>query len=58
MINCAKMKDLKLTHDRLGYYGYNSNFNAYIEVISFDKLIITAKQRNRAFFDKLGLPTN
>lgn len=58
MINCAKMKDLKLTHDRLGYFGYNSNFNAYIEVISFDKLIITAKQRNRAFFDKLGLPTN
>lgn len=58
MVECAQMKDLKLTHDRLGYFGYNSNFNAYIEVISFEKLIIAAKQRNRAFFDKLGLPTN
>lgn len=57
MEECAKMKDLKLTHDQMGYFGYNSNFNAYIEVISFDKLIISAKRRNRAFFDKLGLPT-
>lgn len=58
MEECAQMKDLKLTHDKLGYFGYNSNFNTYIEVISFEKLIISAKQRNRAFFDKLGLPTS
>jgi hypothetical protein len=27
-----------------------------IEVISFDRLVNTAKERNQAFFDKLGLP--
>ena len=49
--------DLKLTSDKMGYFGYNSNYHTYIEVISFDRLLNNAKQRNRAFFDKLGLPT-
>lgn len=30
---------------------------AYIEVMSFDGLVNAATERNRAFFDKLGLPT-
>ncbi len=45
------------TQDYLGYFGYNPNFKAYVEVISFDRLVMGAKERNRAFFDKLGLPT-
>ncbi len=48
--------NLTETSDRLGYFGYNSNFKAFIEVISFDQLVNSAKERNRAFFDKLGLP--
>lgn len=48
---------LRPTHDHLGYFGYNPNLNAYLEVISFDGLVNAAKERNRAFFDKLGLPT-
>lgn len=55
---CRDHHDLKKTHDGLGYFGYKSNANAYIEVISFDRLVESAKQRNRAFFDKLGLPSN
>jgi hypothetical protein len=51
------MHDLQVTNAHLGYFGFNSNFNAYIEVISFDRLVNAAKERNRAFFDKLGLPT-
>jgi hypothetical protein len=51
-----KMHDLKRTSDGLGYFGYKSSYPAYIEVISFDRLVNMAKQRNRAFFDKLGLP--
>lgn len=43
--------------DYMGYFGYNPNYKAYIEVISFDKIVDSAKKRNRAFFDKLGLPT-
>lgn len=55
---CRDHHDLKKTHDGLGYFGYKSNANAYIEVISFDRLVESAKQRNRAFFEKLGLPAN
>lgn len=49
--------NLKATADKLGYFGYNDNFNAYIEVISFDRLLNMATERNKAFFDKLGLPS-
>lgn len=58
LITRCKIHDLKPTHDKMGYFGYNSNFGAYIEVISFDRLVNIAKERNRAFFDRLGLPTN
>ena len=54
----CKLHSLKRTSDGLGYFGYNDNFKAYIEVISFDRLVNSAKERNRAFFDKLGLPAN
>lgn len=58
VIKCCKGANLQVTSDKLGYFGYNSNYKAYIEVISFDRLLNNAKQRNKAFFDKLGLPSN
>lgn len=58
VLECCKMHNLKITGDTLGYFGYNDNYKAYIEVISFDRLLNSAKERNRAFFDKLGLPAN
>jgi hypothetical protein len=51
----CKLFGLKISYDKMGYFGYNDNYNAYIEVISFDKLVKAAKERNQAFFDKLGL---
>lgn len=45
----------KLTIDKMGYYRFHDKYNAYIEVISYDKLINDAKKRNRVFFDKLGI---
>lgn len=54
----CQMADLTVTSDHLGYFGYNKYYKAYIEVISFDRLVNAAKERNRAFFDKLGLPSN
>ncbi len=54
---CENTHDLKQTADGLGYFGYKGNLRCYIEVISFDRLVNGAKERNRAFFDKLGLPT-
>lgn len=57
MVNRCKMHTLTVTSDKMGYFGYNHNFKSYIEVISFDRLVNGAKQRNRAFFDKLGFPS-
>jgi hypothetical protein len=53
----CEMLNLTITSDHLGYFGYNTNFKAYIEVISYDRLLNAARERNRAFFDRLGLPT-
>ena len=53
---CRLHHDLKWTHDKLGFFGYKQNSNAFVQVISFDGLVNSAKERNRAFFDKLGLP--
>ncbi len=53
----CKILGLTPTHDYSGYFGYNPNYKAYLEVISFDRLVNAAKERNKAFFDKLGLPT-
>lgn len=44
------------TQDGEGYFGYNPTVGTYIEVISYDKLLKDAKQRNRALFDKLFEP--
>ena len=55
--NRCRMHDAIRTSDGLGYFFYKRNFNAYVEIISFDRLVNAAKERNRAFFDKLGLPT-
>jgi hypothetical protein len=53
----CKAANLKITSDKMGYFGYNDNYAAYIEVSSFERLVNAAKERNKAFFDKLGLPT-
>lgn len=57
ILEFCKKGDLKPTPDERGYFGYNSNYNAYIEVISYNKLIDDTKKRNRVLFDKLFSPT-
>lgn len=44
------------TPDNLGYYGYNPKASAYVEIISYAKLLQDAKRRNKILFDKLHLP--
>lgn len=58
IINRCNMHRATKTHDGMGYFFYHDYYNAYVEVISFDGLLKSAKERNRAFFDKLGLPNN
>jgi hypothetical protein len=58
MVDRCKYASLRPTHDGLGYFGFNEPYKAYIEVVSFDRLVNAATERNRAFFDKLGLPSS
>jgi hypothetical protein len=57
MISRCEYATLRPTHDGMGYFGFNEPYKAYIEVMSFDRLVNAATERNRAFFDKLGLPS-
>lgn len=50
-----KTVDAILTPDNQGYYGFHKTYQAYYEVIDYNKLLGDAKKRNRIFFDKLNL---
>lgn len=49
-------RNYKRTPDSLGFFYFHETYNAYIEVISYQKLLKDAKSRNRILFEKLGLP--
>ena len=57
VIQRCRLHDGILTPDGLGYFFYNKNYKAHVQVISFGQLVNAARERNKAFFDKLGLPT-
>jgi hypothetical protein len=48
--------ELTKTPDNQGFFGYKRQYNAYVEVISYTKMLADAKKRNAMFFDKLALP--
>lgn len=56
-------KQIKLRHDMTpmpegqGFFNFHKALNAYVEVISYTKMITDAKKRNAVFFDMLKLPT-
>lgn len=58
MVDRCELANLRRTHDGMGYFGFNEASKSYIEVVSFDRLVVSATERNRAFFDKLGLPSS
>ena len=51
----ADDRDFVETPDGLGYYRYHDKKKAYIEILSYDKIIQDAMKRNKILFDKLGL---
>lgn len=53
----AKRNGFKDTIGGDGYYLFNDNYNAYVEVLGYRKLYEDAKKRNRVLFQKLGLST-
>jgi hypothetical protein len=52
----AKNHDFTKTPDSGGYFNYMRNYNAYVEIMSYDKLLKSASKRNKILFDKLMLP--
>lgn len=51
----ADQSNLTVSPDDEGYFGYVSSYNAYVEIMSFKKVIDDATMRNKIFFHKLGL---
>lgn len=49
--------ELTKTPDGQGFFGYKRQYNAYVEVISYTKMVADATKRNAVFFDKLALPS-
>ena len=56
LANAAENANLYKTPDGEGFFGFNAPRGAYIEVISYTKLLKDAKQRNEVLFDKLFNP--
>ena len=54
---CQKSYDATPTQDGMGYFFYKQYHKAHVQIISFDQLVKMAEERNKAFFDKLGLPS-
>lgn len=55
LVKQAKIADFTPTPDGLGFFKFHKEYNSYIEIISFSKLIIDAKRRNQVLFEKLNL---
>ncbi len=41
--------------DRMGYFHWHGSLNLYLEVLGWDKVLKSATERNRVFFQKLGI---
>ena len=54
--NIANRYSATKAPDGMGYFWFNANYRAYMEIISFDKVLNDTKKRNRVLFEKLGLP--
>lgn len=55
LIKIARKYNFCETPDKLGMYYYNNVINAYIEILSYDKVIDDTTKRNEILFDKLGI---
>ncbi len=51
----AKRAGMRPTPDNEGFFMYNDEYRAHLEIISFDKLMRDAHKRNSVLFQKLRL---
>lgn len=50
-----KNRNFTRTSDGVGMFSFNANYNAYIEVLPFDKILRDSIMRNEVFFRTLGI---
>lgn len=48
--------EFTISPDALGYFKYHKDYNMYIELVSYNKMIADAKKRNDILFKSLNLP--
>lgn len=53
---CKMYHELTPSPDNSYLFSYGKNIKAYFEVLPYSTLLRRAKERNQAFFNKLGLP--
>ena len=51
----AEENGLDPASDGLGYFGFNRNFRAYVEIISYEKLLKDSRGRNKELFAALKI---
>jgi len=51
----ARERGFVETPDAMGWFHFNQNYNAYVEVLSYRRVLGDAQKRNAAFFDKLNI---
>ncbi len=54
----AENSDYAVLNGERGFFKYNRTLNASTYVIDFDKIVVDAKRRHKAFFEKLGIHGN
>jgi hypothetical protein len=45
----------RILPDKDGYFFFNDNYNMYVEIMSFDRILKNSKAANRVLFEKLNL---
>ncbi|MBZ3934932.1 ATP-binding protein [Methanimicrococcus blatticola] len=50
-----KRHKFKEMYNGAGYYLFHEDYNAYMEVLSYDWISVNAKQRLKIYFEKLGI---
>ncbi len=55
IVEFARRYSLTPSPDEEGYFGYQSGYGTYVQVICFDKLVKDAELRNKIFFEKLSI---
>ena len=58
LIDRAETAGYTKTPDGEGYFGFNPNRHAFVEIISYSKLLNDAKKSNAVLFDKLFSPSS